>query len=419
MHPQLASDPNYVRRFENEARAAAALVHPNIVQIFEVGRQGELHFIAQEYVAGRTLKQRLEQQGSLAAGSAVTLLRQVTAALHKADQLGIVHRDIKPENVLIDEDGVAKVADFGLAKQASQGELGLTSTGMTMGTPYYMSPEQVQGQPLDGRSDIYSLGVTAYQLLSGRLPFEGETPMSVALKHVNAPVPDLAAEAPDTPPQLTAAITKMLAKPPEARFQSPAELAATLRGIAAALGTSDALSAATTVALAEAESAASPSLLDATRKLSAAMQPAAQARIPVRSWWRWAGALLLGALLARMLIPTDPLAGSSAQPVVPQKDSPGAQYLYASLLDTKEAWQAVLEYYPADGPAERQRYYALRATAQLGRWYLENGDPASAKLMFSQLSQLDSTEREFRALGTAGWRCAAKRRATWPPPLTT
>jgi len=180
----LAADVNYVQRFQNEARAAAALVHAHIVQIYEVGCADGIHYIAQEYVQGMNLREWMQRRGSPDVRLAVGVMRQTVAALHKAAQAGIVHRDIKPENIMLSQAGEVKVADFGLARIAREDDmLHLTQVGITMGTPLYMSPEQVEGKPLDSRSDLYSFGVTCYHLLAGKPPFTGETALAVGARH--------------------------------------------------------------------------------------------------------------------------------------------------------------------------------------------------------------------------------------------
>jgi serine/threonine-protein kinase len=239
-------------------------------------------------------------------------------------------------------------------------------------------------------------------MLSGRLPFEGETPMSVALKQVNSPTPDLRDLNAALPVDLCTVVERMMAKRPDDRDAAPAELARALQRIDASLSESHPLSAASSAAVAEAERGTPSSRTAAADRLATVLRRAEDRKSGNR---RWVGVLLcglLGALLARRAIQVDPLATRDTVVAVPQKDSPRSQYAYASLVNTKEAWEAVLDYFPEDGPAERQRYYALRATTQLARWYLENGDPTNATQMFQQLADLDGTEREFRAIGIAG-----------------
>jgi serine/threonine-protein kinase len=216
---ELAKDDTYVRRFHMEAQAAAALVHANIVQIHEVGCADGIHYIAQEYVAGQNLRDVVSRRGSVSAKLAVSVLRQTASALTKAADQGIIHRDIKPENIMLTPAGEVKVADFGLARVISNGDsLNLTQTGMTLGTPLYMSPEQVEGRALDPRSDIYSLGVTCYHMLIGEPPFRGETALSVAVQHVRTQPERLENRRPDLPTALCRIVHKMLAKKPGDRY---------------------------------------------------------------------------------------------------------------------------------------------------------------------------------------------------------
>jgi eukaryotic-like serine/threonine-protein kinase len=233
LKPSLASNDSYVRRFIHEAKAAAALVHANIVQIHEVGCIDGLHFIAQEYIEGLNLRQVLDRRGPLTAPSAVSVMRQVAAALHKSGQQKIVHRDIKPENIMLAPNGDVKVADFGLARVEKGGEsVNLTQIGVTMGTPLYMSPEQVEGKPVDTRSDIYSFGITCYHMLAARPPFEGDSPLKIAIQHLqNEPkrLEDLRKRL--CRKGLCRIVHKMLAKRPQDRYQNASELLRDLRTV--------------------------------------------------------------------------------------------------------------------------------------------------------------------------------------------
>ena len=185
LRPELAGDRVYLQRFQLEAQAAASLVHANIVQIYEVGCVDQLHYIAQEYVQGQNLRDYVARHGPPDLPHALSIMRQVAAALAKAAEQGVVHRDIKPENIMLTASGEVKVADFGLARLTREGAANdLTQIGITLGTPLYMSPEQVEGKPLDPRSDIYSLGVTCYHMLAGVPPFAGETALGVAVQHL-------------------------------------------------------------------------------------------------------------------------------------------------------------------------------------------------------------------------------------------
>ena len=222
---ETAARPTAVSRFTQEARAAAALVHGNIVQIHEVSCVDGHHFLAEEYVAGPTLRTWLSERGPLDARQAASVLAQVGSALERAAALGVVHRDIKPENLLVTPAGEVKVADFGLARVLATGEANdLTQEGTALGTPLYMSPEQAEGGAVDTRSDLYSLGATLYHLLAGQPPFGGTTSLAVALAHVrdrHRPLPEVRG---DLPESLVGIVDRLLAKQPADRFQSPAEL---------------------------------------------------------------------------------------------------------------------------------------------------------------------------------------------------
>ena len=223
--PRTAADPIAVQRFAQEARAAAALIHGHIVQIHEVACLDGVHFLAEEYVAGPTLKAWFEARGPLDAAQAVTVLVHVGSALARAAEQGVVHRDIKPENLLVTSAGEVKVADFGLARVLNDADgLGLTQDGMTLGTPLYMSPEQAEGKTVDTRSDLYSLGATVYHVLAGRPPFHGTTSLAVAMAHIKEPLTSIASLRADVPAELAAIVDRLLAKDPAARFQSPGDL---------------------------------------------------------------------------------------------------------------------------------------------------------------------------------------------------
>jgi serine/threonine-protein kinase len=212
-----------IERFEQEARAAASLVHGHIVQIHEVACIDGIHFLAEEYVAGPSLKAWLTTRGPIDSRQAIWILNQVGSALARSAEQGIVHRDIKPENLLLTLAGEVKVADFGLARVLSE-NLDLTHDGMTLGTPLYMSPEQGEGRSVDARSDLYSLGATIYHLLAGRPPFSGPSAVAVVMAHIKEPLPPLSSTRPDLPVGLCEIVDRLLAKQPTDRFESPQAL---------------------------------------------------------------------------------------------------------------------------------------------------------------------------------------------------
>lgn len=217
-------------RFKQEAMMAAGLNHPNIVQVYTIGDEDGYHYIAQEYVQGKNLAAILKSKGVPDLGSSLHVIRQVTSALKAAGQAGIVHRDIKPENILVTRKGEVKVADFGLAQLHESPDAGsITREGMTLGTPLYMSPEQVNGKELDPRSDIYSFGVTCYQLLCGKTPFVGKSAMAIAVQHLNTPPPPLKDQNPKLPEVLCRMVHRMMAKRRNLRYQTAADLSADLK----------------------------------------------------------------------------------------------------------------------------------------------------------------------------------------------
>src|SRR3954454_17919484 len=223
----LAFDAEFVERFQREARTAAQLEHPNIIPIYRVGRSGRVIYFVMKYLRGSSLSSVLGIRKKLRPPEIRRLLLEAGSGLGYAAQRGIVHRDIKPDNIMFDEFGQSLLTDFGIAKAASGQKL--TGTGMSIGTPHYMSPEQARAQPIDGRSDIYSLGIVAYQCLTGSVPYDGEDSFSIGYKHITEPIP--------TPSLITAderrlfeVIKRMLMKDPFDRFQSCEELIASFQG---------------------------------------------------------------------------------------------------------------------------------------------------------------------------------------------
>jgi len=226
LKPELAANPTSLQRFKAEAEAVARATHANIVQVYAIGDLSGLSFMALEYVEGRNLHDFVARKGPPEVLLALSIMRQVAAALQRASELGIIHRDIKPENILLTRKGEVKVADFGLSRclDGDKPALNLTASGVTMGTPLYMSPEQVEGRPVDCRTDIYSFGATAYCMMAGHPPFEGTSAFEVALKHVKEEPRPLASIRPDLPETLCAIIHKMMAKDPQRRYQTGRDL---------------------------------------------------------------------------------------------------------------------------------------------------------------------------------------------------
>jgi serine/threonine-protein kinase len=216
--PTLAADPEFVARFKREAQSAAALNHPNITQVYTIGQEGSIPFFAMELIRGRSLDTLIKQQGALDAQLAASYILQAAEGLRHAAGKNLIHRDIKPSNLMLTEEGIVKITDFGLAKVA-RSDTQLTATGEVLGSPGYISPEQAQGGTLDLRSDIYSLGATFYHLVIGKTPFAATTAVAMIIKHMNEPLRPPCAVNTAVPFKLSAAIQKMMAKRPQDRFQ--------------------------------------------------------------------------------------------------------------------------------------------------------------------------------------------------------
>ena len=224
--PEFARDPERIERFEREVRAAAGLTHPNIVTVYEFGQGEGQHFYTMELMPGGDLKSQIRAHpDGMPAAEAVSVAAVVARALDYAHKRGFVHRDVKPENILFGEDGTPQLTDFGIARAMSEGT-GMTAPGMSIGSPHYMSPEQARGLAVDGRSDLYSLGVVLYEMFTGRLPFDAGDTLAVAYAHVNDPVPEL----PGAVARWQPVVDRLLAKSPQDRYGSAGELAADLSG---------------------------------------------------------------------------------------------------------------------------------------------------------------------------------------------
>jgi len=230
IHPHLSKDPEFVSRFEEEAAAVARLKHPNVIQVFDFDHDADTYYMVLEYIPGETLQERLKDLAStsnrLAAKETIEIVSRISDALHYAHGRGMIHRDVKPANIILDDRGQPILMDFGIAKII--GGKVHTVTGSIVGTAMYMSPEQAAGETADSRADIYSLGVVLFEMIGGRPPFEGDSAMTILMKHMNDPVPDVSALNPDTSPALKAVIEKALEKDPGTRFLTAAEMGTSL-----------------------------------------------------------------------------------------------------------------------------------------------------------------------------------------------
>lgn len=426
---ELAKDDAYVQRFRQEAQAAANLVQSNIVQIYEVGQAGEFHFIAQEYIQGRNLRQYLDRHGAVEPVMAVNVLRQCAMALQEAEsgEFNVIHRDIKPENIMISTKGEVKITDFGLARiNNDSAKQALTQIGMTMGTPLYMSPEQIQGTKIDHRSDIYSLGVTAYHMLAGQPPFDGDNPLSIAVQHLKETPPPLSAIRPDVPEELCRLVIRMMAKEPDDRPATASQLLKELRRIKLEVDDWDLivekLSANETTKLVAAAPTGSwtEAKLAATRQLQWAM------RGNVRSWWRSAKTWLsLAALSVAGLAGGIFAAQSTAPPsllkvdsevkfVVPKKATVAEQYDVAKFAIyqekdevVEEYFKAVWQYFPASTASEELKqqtlWINLKAKRRLAEFYLMRGKMNKALSIFDEFVDEFAGANTVPEIKTAGY----------------
>ena len=403
LHASLSGDESYVRRFHNEAQAAAALVHANIVQIYEVGCIDAIHFIAQEYVAGQNLKQALSRSGPLGLKEAVSIMKQVAAALQKADSRGIIHRDIKPENIMLASTGEVKVADFGLARVIRDGgRLDLTQVGVTLGTPLYMSPEQVEGGAVDHRSDLYSLGVSSYQMLAGRTPFESETALGVAVKHLKETPQPLSELRPDLPDFLCQLIHQLLAKSSSQRVQSATDLLDQLVSLSAG---GPAPISSDTVPIETATSVSTDLSMTATQQLQAVMRAE-----KTRPTWRATlirlaativVSFVLGGAAAWLWQPPSLLEVSGNElPRIERMESAAAQFGHAMQLASERALESVLEYFPPDANAQNE-LYGYKAKLHLAYLYEDMDRPDDALLLYRELAEQE-LDSQLRAIGLTG-----------------
>jgi serine/threonine protein kinase len=222
LHREISEEADQLERFRREARAAARLSHPNLVGVIDAGEDDGRPYIVFEYIEGQTLKRCIQEKGGLPVDEAVAYAIEIGRGLTAAHARKLVHRDVKPQNVLIDPDGRAKVTDFGIARSLEQ--KGMTATGRVLGTTDYVSPEQAMGEDVDERSDVYSLGVVLYEMLTGDVPFQAETQVAVAMKHVNEPMPDVQAKRPEVSAVVASVVDRSTTKDPRDRYSTVAEM---------------------------------------------------------------------------------------------------------------------------------------------------------------------------------------------------
>ena len=409
---ELAQDVNYVKRFVREARAVAKLNHPNLVQVYQADCFDGCWFIAQEYVQGQTLQTLIRRGGPLSAEKAAEILWCCASALDKAAQAGVVHRDIKPENILLSDDSDVKIADFGLARFNDPSEatnLALTQTGMTLGTPLYMSPEQAQGKTLDHRSDMYSLGVTAYHALTGQPPFRGDTALAVAIQHVNKQADALERLRPDIPASLARIVHRMIEKQPDKRFAGFPDVQRELRllfsinfrneDVAGRLPDWNAFRLDMTDANLVANTEKLRGLMQVEHRLSHRRPLGYRLLVMVI-------VLLVGGVFGFWQTYSAPnLLRTPPRGEIVKRTTVAEQWMYACQLDSVDGWNSVIDYFPDE------EHWSRKAKRQLIRYYLQIDDTYGPQSLFYEFAELSDADADNRALGLAGlaW-CAADHR---------
>ena len=394
LREEMLADDVHLMRFEQEAKAAGGLNHPNIVQVYSIGHADGIHYIAQEYVQGMNLREFLQRYGPPSVQVSLDLMMQIASALEAAGEAGIVHRDIKPENILITRKNTVKVTDFGLAQLSISGErLNLTQVGMTMGTPLYMSPEQVNGRNVDLRSDIYSFGVTCYHLLSGATPFRGETAVSVAVQHVNKEPPPLQQQRRDLPEIVCRLVHKMMMKSPDDRYQNAESLLQDLTLIV-------------------------ETLRDNPARLNKLRLAESSPAFPWSWWltpffgWSWplqvaifgSVIVLASAIAAGLGWKQRQISPFETQPAVEKKTvrieaTAMLQYFFAMrLVDDEDAWQAIVDNFkdPKDS------LYRRRAREELASIYLRTERYDEAEKVYKNFTVEDDKDKSLIATGHAG-----------------
>jgi serine/threonine-protein kinase len=403
LRPDLLANPSHLVRFEKEALSAAKLNDPNIVHVYTCASFDGLKYIAMEYVPGTNLRDYLARKGVPALPLALSIMRQAGQGIKAAGEVGLIHRDIKPENLLITRKGQVKVADFGLSRAIESQNVQLTQPGVTLGTPMYMSPEQVQGKELDHRSDLYSLGVTFYHMLAGVPPFHADTPLALALKHVHEKPVDLRVHRPDIPPELSALVMKLVAKDPADRYQSATEMLRDLARIKESLQASSAA-----VSISHAESlvgTVAPTEPAATRAGAVAERAPVSGKPLVAAVL--GVALVAGAALGFVARAENLLGAQAPQPsgppglwiapwqTVPEAKTAQGQYhhalLFASEADREAAWLAVPGRFP------RQADWSYKAYVQLTRTMLRHRDAQRLGVLSAELARSKLPHKESLA----------------------
>lgn len=379
-----ADSKRSLARFRTEAMAAAALTHPNIVQVYTVGQSEGLPYIAMEYVPGRNLSELVRRQGPLKVKMALHVIRQAARALSAAHTAGVVHRDIKPANILVSPGGDVKVADFGLSQLTAGPEIsaGLTQTGTTVGTPRYMSPEQIEGRPVDARSDLYSLGITLFYVLAGRPPFDSPSPMVLASQHLRDAPPLITEFRADTPDVVVELIQSLLEKAPDDRLGSANDVVRELGSILGTLKAGDfddhSLAEISSVRSTSSASAIAP-VKNAARSTTSRLRPFAVGF----------AACLVGLGSAAFMKPGDPLRGSVE---VEKRETVRDQFVAAMMSGRRSDFLAVEKYWP-----EKTDWVRRAKVQRLLGALADSGRTAEANQLIDSFRASSSRELELIA----------------------
>lgn len=419
-----AMSTTYLERLRSEATAVAKLNHPNIVHVYTLDKVDGVQFIAMEYVQGTNLKDYVDKKGPLDLALALSVMRQTGQAIGAAGELGLIHRDVKPENILMTRKGRVKVADFGLCRDSDRTHEALTQPGIAIGTPLYMSPEQSQGHAMDHRSDLYSMGVTFYHVLTGEPPFRGDSPLAVALKHIREAPRSMLVSRPDLPPALDRIVLKLLAKSPADRYQSAAEMLADLARVKEQLPT-EATAAVSRGGRSEWADATDPGPQppaepahsgERIRSAPAVLQvESAAATAGPRPRFRPLAAILLAAAslalgaatgysaripnLASLAPPDSTMPGLWLEPGwsrVPKQPTPQQQYRHAQLLAPREDWAAAWLAVPAYHSHSRE--LVSKAYTQLARMYYRRRDLSALEALEAELSRWNGAQHRDHEL---------------------
>ena len=358
MLPQLLTDPSFGDRFLREARIAAKLAHPHIVAVIDVGVVNDLYYMAMEYHPGGDLKDKIRK--GIGQKEAIRIMKDIAGALDYAHKNGFVHRDIKPDNILFSRSGSAVLSDFGIAR-AADGGTHLTATGSVVGTPHYMSPEQAQGRPVDGRADLYSLGIMFFQMLTGKVPFTGDSALSIGIKHIRDPIPRL----PQGLSKYQTFLDKLLAKEPEQRWQTGADVVRTLEVLEADGTLSDSDTLAATMISGQVQATVVSGQIDATQAMPSGTHTMPSGVQPKKSS---SMGLILGlvavAAVGAGVAWQQGLIGNKPEPVVQQASAPavdGVAVKIGQLLDEGQAAFNAGNYFTPAGDNAYQKYQAVLA----------------------------------------------------------